>query len=111
MPGFAHLSGELFYAAVAGAPDDPAATVYLDSVLDFAGGTDERLESLRRHRGRNGSYPTTEAGVLRAHAPKNGRVSEADGLRLVLWACDELEAQVSGLDRLREAEEEPAGTS
>ena len=111
VPGFPRLGGGLLHAAVAGEADDPVATAYLDSVVEFAGAEDGRLDEVRRLRHRDGRYPITELDALAACAPENGRVSEAEGLRLVLWACDELEAQVSRLDRLREAEGEPAGTS
>ncbi len=112
VPGFSRLGGGLLHAAVAGGTEDPVSTAYLDSVVEFAGAGDGRLEELRRLRRRDGRYQITESNALEVCAPESDdRVSEAEGLGLVLWACDELEAQVSRLDRLREAEGEPAGTS
>jgi gamma-glutamyl:cysteine ligase YbdK (ATP-grasp superfamily) len=103
VPGFGRLGGPLFHAAVAGDPGDPGLTAYLDSVLDLAGGG-PRLEKLRLRRQATGRYPTTEAEILAAHNPENGRLSREDGLRLVLWACDALEDQVSRLAPLPEPE-------
>ncbi len=85
---------------------------YLDSILEFAAGDDRRLAGLRRHRRAAGGYPTTEAEILKDHAPDNGDLPEERGLRLVLEACDELEAQVSGLLKgLPRREGEPANLS
>lgn len=111
VPGFDCLGGGLLHAAVAGETDDPTATAYLDSVLEFARSGDDRLEDLDRSRRLNGSFPTTEADVLGTYALEGGLLREEEGLRLVVWACDELEDQVSRLVRLRDAEGEPAGTS
>jgi len=97
VPGFGRLGGGLLYAAVTGGVQDADVAAYLDSILDFAGGDDGRLSELRRSRSTTGVYPTTEADILRDHAPDAGGLSEDDGLRIVLNACDELEAQVSGL--------------
>ena len=84
---------------------------YIDSVLEFAAGDDRRLTGLRRHRRKAGGYPTTGAHILGVHAPDDGGLSEEDGLRLVLEACDELEAQVSRLGGLARHEGEPADVS
>lgn len=94
VPGFGHLGERLFLAAVAGKADDPTITAYLDSILDFAAGDGPRLEKLRLRRQATGLYPTTEGEILAAHTPRDGRISNEDGLRLVLWACDELEGQI-----------------
>jgi len=94
VPGFGRLGGELFYAAVAGGPDDPTMTRYIDSVLDFAAGEGPRLEKLRLRRQATGLYPTTEGKILASRGPHDDRISDEEGLRLVLWACDELEGQV-----------------
>jgi hypothetical protein len=64
---------------------------------------------LQQHRRSNGRYPTTEADILENYASHNGHLSEVEGLRLVLEACDELEAQVSHL--LGEDEPTPADAS
>jgi hypothetical protein len=70
---------------------------------------DERLARLLRHRRNTGIYPTTEAAILEEY---DGPLSEDKGLRLVLEACDELEAQVSHLVRSSpRQEEEPADVS
>jgi Glutamate-cysteine ligase family 2(GCS2) len=99
VPGFGFLGDELLYAAVTGGVDDPDVVAYLDSILEFADGGDERLVGLRRYRDSTGGYPTTEADILQNYSSAGGRLSEEVGLRLVREACDELEAQVS---RLRE---------
>lgn len=106
VPGFGRLDGELLHAAVTGGVEDTEVTVYLDSILEFAAGHDARLAELRRHRRTTGVYPTTEAAILKVHAPSNEALSQDEGLRTVLEACDELEDQVS---RLREGE--PADVS
>ena len=94
VPGFGRLGEGLFHAAVAGTVDDPTITAYLDSVLDFAAGDGPRLEKLRLRRQATGLYPTTEAEILGARDPSQDRISREEGLRLVLWACDELEGQI-----------------
>jgi Glutamate-cysteine ligase family 2(GCS2) len=96
VPGFDYLGHELLRAAATGGVEDPAVSAYVDSVLEFVGG-EERLADLRRDRRTCGGYPTTEAGILREYGSENGRISEKEGLRLVLDACDELEAQASRL--------------
>jgi gamma-glutamyl:cysteine ligase YbdK (ATP-grasp superfamily) len=94
VPGFGRLGEQLFHAAVAGVADDPTITAYLDSVLDFAPGDGPRLEKLRLRRQATGVYPTTEGEILGTRNPSQDRISEEEGLRLVLWACDELEGQI-----------------
>ncbi|QIN81767.1 glutamate--cysteine ligase [Rubrobacter tropicus] len=111
VPGFERLSGEMFRAAVSGNAEDPTTTTYLDSILEFAEPAEGRLEKLRDRRAREGAYPTTEGEILATHAAENGLISREEGLRLVLWACEELEAQVSRLDRQFEPEGETAGAS
>jgi carboxylate-amine ligase len=95
VPGFGRLGERLFHAAVAGGADDPTITSYLDSVLDFAAGDGPRLEKLRLRRQATGVYPTTEAEILERRGPSGGHLSREEGLRLVLWACDGLEGQIS----------------
>jgi gamma-glutamyl:cysteine ligase YbdK (ATP-grasp superfamily) len=97
VPGFGRLGGELLHAAVTGGVDDETVSTYLDSILEFAGIEDGRLARLRRRRLTTGVYPTTEAGLLEEYGPDIEHLSEEEGLRLVLKACDGLEAQVSGL--------------
>jgi hypothetical protein len=79
----------------------------VDSILAFVG-EDERLAGLRAKRLSTGVYPTTEADILQAYPPDDGHLSWEEGRRLVLEACDELEAQASGIS-LRE--DEPADAS
>lgn len=95
VPGFGRLAGGLLRAAVAGGPEDPTITGYLDSVLDFAGGDGPRLEKLMLRRRATGHYPTTEGKILASRHHQGDGVSRDEGLGLVLWACDELEAQLS----------------
>jgi carboxylate-amine ligase len=95
VPGFGRLGEGLFHAAVTGKADDPTITSYLDSVLDFAAGDGPRLEKLRLRREATGLYPTTEAEILGTRSPSQDSISKEEGLSLVLWACDELEGQIS----------------
>jgi carboxylate-amine ligase len=108
VPGFGRLGGELLHSAVTGGASDETVAAYLDSILEFAGAEDERLAALFRHRGNTGVYPTTEAAILEDY---DGHLSEEEGLRLVLEACDELETQVSHLSRSQRHREEPADVS
>jgi gamma-glutamyl:cysteine ligase YbdK (ATP-grasp superfamily) len=108
VPGFGHLGGELLHAAATTGADDETVAAYVDSIMEFAGVEDARLAVLFRHRRTTGNYPTTEAGILEAY---DGHLSEDKGLRLVLDACDELEAQVSHLSRFHRRDEGPAGAS
>ena len=107
VPGFGSLEGRLFHAAAAGEPDDPAITDYLDSVLDFAAGDGPRLEKLRLRRQATGRYPTTEGEIRATRGPRNERITSEEGLSLVLWACDELEGQITA----PESENSPAGAT
>jgi len=111
VPGFGRLGGELLHTAVTGGVNDERVATYLDSILEFAGVEDERLARLRRHRRTTGVYPTTEAGILEDYDSDVGHLSEDEGLRLVLKACDGLEAQVSSLVGSPRREEEPADVS
>ena len=111
VPDFDHLSGEMFHAAVTGDAEDPAMTAYLDSILGLVDDPGRHLEELGERRRREGVYPTTEGEVLKTHAAKDSPLSREDGLDLVLWACDELEAQVSRLDHTPGPEGAPAGVS
>jgi len=99
VPGFGYLGDKLLYAAVTGGVKSPEVTAYVDSVLEFAGG-DERLVTLRRRSSDDG-YMTTEAKILKDYdySFDDGRISREEGLRLVVEACDELEAQASQLHR------------
>jgi gamma-glutamyl:cysteine ligase YbdK (ATP-grasp superfamily) len=113
VPDFDRLNGDLLYSAVTGGANDEAIATYLDSILDMAG-DGERLNELRRHRSATGAYPTTEAAILEDYPPAppaDGHLSEAEGLRLILEACEELEAQVSRLSRSQDQKEEPADVS
>jgi hypothetical protein len=107
VPGFGYLGGKLLLAAATGGVYDPTVAAYVDSILAFAG-EDERLARLRAHRLSAGVYPTTEADVLEGYPPRGGRLPAEEGLRLVLEACDELEARASGISH---RVEEPADAS
>ena len=106
VPDFDLLNGKLLHAAVTGGMQDETVSTYVDSILDLAG-EDERLAKLRRQRLTTGVYPTTEGTILEDYG---GHLSEEEGLRLVLEACDELEDQVSRLGRSRRQKVEPADT-
>jgi carboxylate-amine ligase len=108
VPGFGRLGGELLCAAVTGGASDETIAAYVDSILEFTGVEDERLAVLHRRRRTTGAYPTTEAGILEDY---DDHLSEDEGLRLVLEACDELETQVSRLGRSRRRKEEPSDVS
>jgi gamma-glutamyl:cysteine ligase YbdK (ATP-grasp superfamily) len=107
VPGFGYLGGELLRASATGGVYDPTVAAYVDSILAFVG-EDERLARLRARRLSNGVYPTTEAHILESYPPEDGQLCAEEGLRLVLEACDELEAQASGISSL---EDEPADAS
>jgi len=108
VPGFDRLDRGLLYAAATGGATDESVAAYLDSILEFAGVEDERLARLLRHRQNTGVYTTTEAAILEEY---DGHLSEDKGLRLVLEACEELEAQVLHLSQSQHQEEEPADVS
>jgi gamma-glutamyl:cysteine ligase YbdK (ATP-grasp superfamily) len=108
VPGFGRLGGELLQAAVTGGVNDETVATYLDSILEFAGVEDERLATLSRLRHTTGVYPTTEAGILEDYGSDIRHLSEDEGLRLVLKACDGLEAQILHLSQSLRHEEEPA---
>jgi carboxylate-amine ligase len=85
VPGFEYLILTLLHCAVAGEADDPEISEYLDSILDFTG-EDGRLATLRRQRRSIGAYQITESRILQEYGSGDGRISEEDGLRLVLEA-------------------------
>lgn len=92
VPDFEYLGGALFRAAVCEGVASPDVSAYLDSIFDFVRpGEGTGLASGLK--GPDG-YRTTEADILRRFPPTRDLPRE-DGLRLVLEACDELEAQVS----------------
>ena len=101
VPGFGYLGGDLLLASATGGVYDRAVAAYVDSILAFVG-EDERLAGLREHRLSTGVYPTTEANVLERCPPQGGCLSSDEGLRLVLEACDELEARASGVSQRRD---------
>ena len=94
VPAFGRVGGELFHAAATGGVEDPKVAAYADSILAFVAAEDGRLAGLRRHRLTTGVYPTTEAAILKEYPACDGGLSVEDGLRLVLAACDEMEAQL-----------------
>jgi hypothetical protein len=111
VPGFGRLGGKQLYAAATGGVEDSGVVAYLDSIMEIVSRDDRRLVGLRRHRRAAGGYPTTAAETLKGYAPDDGGLSEDEGLRLVLEACDELEAQVFHLRGLPRREGEPADVS
>ena len=86
VPSFGRLGGSLLYAAATAGVEDAWVVAYLDSVLGFAAGDDRRLAGLRRHRRTAGGYPTTEAYILRNHAPDGGILPEERGL-CTMYRC------------------------
>ena len=103
VPAFGRLC-DLLRAAATGGVEDPAVLLYLDSIIGFVGTGDDRLAGLRQHRRTTGGYPTTEAAILNEQPASDDGLSEEDGLRVVLAACDELEEQVSRLCAPRDGE-------
>jgi gamma-glutamyl:cysteine ligase YbdK (ATP-grasp superfamily) len=97
VPGFGYLGRDLLFAAVTGGVYDPAVSAYVDSVVEFVAGEEARLAGLQRHRRSSGAYPSTEADLLEVYSSEDGGLPTEEGLRLVLAACDELEAQASSL--------------
>ncbi len=98
VPEFGYLGGRLSYAAATGGLEMPEVSAYLDSVFEFAvtGGAKTNLLSGLRHP--DGSYRVTEAEIL-ASFPPISPLSTDEGLRLVRESCDELEEQISSLQR------------
>ncbi len=98
VPEFGYLGGGLSYAAATGGLEVPEVSAYLDSIFEVAadGGAKPNLLSRLRHP--DGSYRVTEAEIL-ASFPPISPLSEDEGLRLVRESCDELEEQVSSLQR------------
>jgi carboxylate-amine ligase len=105
VPSFEYLDGELFRAAVTGGTESPAVHSYLDSVLRFSGAVSD-FEAIRVGE----RYRTTEAEILHDIAPPVSWISVEKGLELVRKACDELEKQVTSLQR-EAAEAAKAGAS
>ena len=96
VPGIAYLGGRLFYAAATEGVENPEVSAYLDSVFGFAEPAARGSGYLAALRTPEGSYRTTEAGILSA-LPRVVHLSTDEGLRLVRESCDELEEQVSSL--------------
>ena len=94
VPSFGYLDGELFRAAVTGGTESPAVNSYLDSVLRFSGAGSGFGAFWLGER-----YRTTEARILRDLASPVSWISVEKGLELVCEACDELEKQVTSLQR------------
>ena len=98
VPSFSSLNRDLLRVAATAGPKDPTLASYLDSVLDFAGpylqdpGATEVLRP-------GGDYVTTEALARRGFGEEP--LTEDEGLRLVMEACDELERQVGEGPRRR----------
>jgi hypothetical protein len=97
VPEFAHLSGTLLRAAVAGGTKDPEVVAYLDSFLEFATARTGRSAHLTALKTLAGDYDTTELEILRSFPPATSSVTPEVGLRLVREACEELERQVFSL--------------
>src|SRR5918997_5538892 len=102
---FGYLDGDLFRAAVTGGTESPAVNSYLDSVLRFSGAESDFGAFQVGER-----YRTTEARILRDLASPVSWISVEKGLELVCEACDELEKQVTSLQR-EAAEAAKAGAS
>ena len=94
VPSFGYLDGELLRAAVTGGTESPAVSSYLDSVLRFSGAESGFGAFKVGER-----YRTTEAQILQDLAPPVSWISAEKGLELVREACNELEKQVTSLQR------------
>ena len=99
VPGFEHLGRSLFYDAATEGVENPEISAYLDSVFEFAESEGRGSGYLGTLRTPEGSYETTEAGIL-STLSQIIHLSMDEGLRLVREACDELEEQVSSLHRV-----------
>lgn len=98
VPEFEYLNGALLYAATTEGIKHPHVMAYVNSVLAFAAQTDhDGAADLEALRASLSTYQTTEAQLLQSVAPATAEISREDGLRLVLQACDRLEAQVFSL--------------
>ena len=98
VPEFGYLGRGLSYAAATGGLEVPEVSAYLDSIFEVAADGGAKPNLLSRLRRPDGSYKVTEAEIL-ASFPPTSPLSEDEGLRLVRESCDELEEQVSYLQR------------
>ena len=98
VPEFDYLNNDLLYAAVTEGIDNTAVKDYLDSILEFSCQNDNEMGNyLSQFKTSLGEYTTTEAELLVKFPTNTGTISRSDGLALVRYCCDRLEAQVSDL--------------
>ncbi|MGF1588292.1 MAG: glutamate-cysteine ligase family protein [Pleurocapsa sp.] len=98
VPEFEYLNNELLYAAVTEGINHPAIKNYLDSILEFSCPNNrEASEYLAEFKTTLGTYTTTETQLLKKFPTTTGTISQADGLALVRYCCDRLEAEVNAL--------------
>ncbi|MDJ0728061.1 MAG: hypothetical protein QNJ38_23425, partial [Prochloraceae cyanobacterium] len=99
VPEFEYLNGELLYEAVTEGVNSLAVKSYLDSLLEFVASEEKISQVECQLRSAVGEYRTTEAKLLAEFAPTTEELSRAEGLRLVRYCCDQLEAQVEFLSQ------------
>lgn len=97
VPDFDYLNGELLYAAVTEGIKDAAVRDYLDSILEFSFHHSELSDRLAQFKRVLGKYTTTEAQLLEQFPTTTGKIDREDGLALVCYCCDRLEAEVNEL--------------
>ena len=98
VPEFDYLNNQLLYAAVTEGIKNTAVKDYLDSILEFSCQDESKINScLSRFKTTIGEYTTTEAQLLNDFPTTTGTISQADGLALVRYCCDQLEEEVDQL--------------
>ena len=98
VPEFDYLNDSLLYAAVTEGIENTAIKDYLDSILEFSCQNNSEVgDYLTRFKTTLGEYTTTEAELLDKFPTTTGTISQADGLALVRYCCDRLEANISHL--------------
>ena len=98
VPEFDYLNNELLYGAVTEGIKNTAVKDYLDSILEFSCQNQSEIgDYLSQFKTTLGEYTTTEAQLLAKFATTTGTISQSDGLALVRYCCDRLEAEVRHL--------------
>lgn len=106
VPEFDYLNNELLYAAVTEGIDHAAVKNYLDSILEFSCQNNSEVSNyLTQFKTTIGKYTTTEAQLLAKFPTTTGTISQSDGLALVRYCCDRLEAEVNHLSSQQPAKD------